>query len=71
MWRQSYGPTPTHHGTPSLLINKPLGYSYFPKEVYPVPISWVATTGELCWTNIHAKVEEHDQSCHNVVLTQR
>jgi len=54
-YRESYGPNPTHHGTPSLYINKPLGYSYFPKDVYPVPVSWVATSGKLCWTNIHAK----------------
>jgi microsomal epoxide hydrolase len=68
--RQSYGPNPTHHGTPSLYINKPLGYSYFPKDVYPVPVSWVAASGKLCWTNIHAKVRQHDQPCHNAVLTQ-
>jgi len=54
-YRESYGPNPTHHGTPSLYINKPLGYSYFPKEVYPVPISWAATTGKLCWSKTHTK----------------
>ncbi|KAH6976248.1 Alpha/Beta hydrolase protein [Ilyonectria sp. MPI-CAGE-AT-0026] len=54
-YREGYGPESIHHGTPSFNIPKPLGYSYFPKELAPVPISWVATTGNLCWSRVHKK----------------
>lgn len=32
---------------------KPMGFSWFPKELMPVPISWVATTGNLVSWNRH------------------
>lgn len=38
-YREGYGPEPWHHGTPGFNIPKPLGYSYFPKESAPAPIS--------------------------------
>lgn len=28
-------------------MSKPFGYSFFPKELAPVPKSWAATTGNL------------------------
>lgn len=32
-----------------------MGYSYYPMELIPIPISWVATTGNLVWSKIHKK----------------
>lgn len=32
-----------------------MGYSYYPMELIPIPISWVATTGNLMWSKIHEK----------------
>lgn len=43
------------HKDPEYRIDKPLGYSYFPKELAPMPRSWVATTGNLVWTQQHEK----------------
>ncbi|KAL3417497.1 putative epoxide hydrolase [Phlyctema vagabunda] len=54
-YRESYGREPVHHGTPRLYIHKPLGYSSFPREVAPVPVSWAATTGNLVWSKGHKK----------------
>ncbi|KAI5250677.1 alpha/beta-hydrolase [Aureobasidium subglaciale] len=34
---------------------KPQGYSYFPKEISPTPISWVKETGNFVFTNSHEK----------------
>lgn len=53
-YRQFFGPTPEaialkHH------VSKPLGYSWFPKEIAPIPKSWVATTGNLVWHKQHEK----------------
>lgn len=28
-------------------VNKPLGYSFFPKELFPVPGSWATKVGDL------------------------
>lgn len=38
-------------------IEKPLGFSSFPKELTPVPRSWIETTGNL----VHYK--DHDKVC--------
>lgn len=38
-------------------IEKPLGFSSFPKELLPVPRSWIETTGNL----VHFK--NHDKVC--------
>jgi microsomal epoxide hydrolase len=35
-------------------INQPLGYHSFPKEIFPVPRSWAAQTGNLKWFRGHA-----------------
>ena len=36
-----------------MYIKKPFGYSLFPKEVMPIPVKWVETTGELNWIRVH------------------
>jgi len=33
--------------------NKPMGFSWYPKELVPVPISWIATVGNLVHYNRH------------------
>lgn len=43
------------HGDPKFYIEQPLGYSYFPKELAPMPRSWVATTGNMKWSRSHDK----------------
>ncbi|KZP29804.1 putative epoxide hydrolase [Athelia psychrophila] len=43
------------HSDPEWRITKPLGYSYFPKELFPMPESWVATTGNLVFYKAHEK----------------
>lgn len=35
---------------------KPLGYSYFPKELSPTPESWVRATAKVAWCRKHDKV---------------
>lgn len=42
---------------PRWYIRKPLGFSYFPKELVPVPRAWVETTGNLVFWRQHEKVE--------------
>lgn len=37
-------------------ISKPLGYSLYPKEMSPIPQSWVATIGNLVFYREHDKV---------------
>lgn len=41
------------HSYPKFRIDRPLGYSYFPFELAPMPKSWVATTGDLVWYRGH------------------
>lgn len=41
------------HADPNYFCEKPLGYSWFPKELAPVPVSWVKTTGNLVWHRSH------------------
>ncbi|EAW09488.1 epoxide hydrolase family protein [Aspergillus clavatus NRRL 1] len=36
-------------------IHKPFGFSYFPKELYPAPRPWIATTGNLVFFQDHQK----------------
>ncbi|PYH89173.1 alpha/beta-hydrolase [Aspergillus ellipticus CBS 707.79] len=38
-----------------LYIHKPLGFSFFPEEIIPVPPSWVATTGNLVFSREHVE----------------
>ncbi len=35
---------------------KPMGYSYFPKELMPTPVVWAKTKGNLVWNRQHDKV---------------
>lgn len=44
------------HGHPDWYLSKPLGYSWFPQDIEPVPQSWVATTGNLVFYRQHVKV---------------
>ena len=38
---------------PKTTNGKPMGYSWFPKELVPTPVSWVGTTGNLVHFNRH------------------
>ncbi|GKZ22118.1 hypothetical protein AbraIFM66951_008854 [Aspergillus brasiliensis] len=38
-----------------LYIHKPFGFSFFPKDLCPVPRSWIATTGDLVFFRDHAE----------------
>lgn len=42
------------HANEKYYCKKPLGYSYFPKEVAPIPKAWVATTGNLVFHKQHS-----------------
>ncbi|KAK5094106.1 hypothetical protein LTS08_008735 [Lithohypha guttulata] len=52
-YRHSYGPAAKPHDHPDWHLKKPLGYSYFPEELIPIPVAWVATTGELVHSAVH------------------
>ncbi|KAK5994496.1 Putative epoxide hydrolase [Cladobotryum mycophilum] len=41
------------HENPIWHIHKPLGFSWFPKEIAPVPKSWAETTGNLVFFKQH------------------
>jgi microsomal epoxide hydrolase len=41
------------HENPAWHINKPLGFSWFPKELAPIPKSWLETTGQLVFHRQH------------------
>ncbi|CAF3994402.1 unnamed protein product [Adineta steineri] len=43
------------HENPKWYIKKPFGFSWFPKEITPVPQSWAATTGNLVFFRQHTK----------------
>lgn len=34
-------------------IEKPAGYSFFPKELVPMPVSWVATKQNMVSSKVH------------------
>jgi len=44
-----------YHDSPEYFIHKPLGFSFFPYEIAPAPISWVRSTGNLAWSRIHSE----------------
>lgn len=53
-YRQFFGPEPTFfHNDPAYYIKKPLGYSWHPEELAPVPKKWVEGTGNLVWYRGH------------------
>lgn len=33
---------------------KPMGYSWFPYDLVPTPLSWIATAGNLVWSKRHS-----------------
>lgn len=41
------------HANEKYHCKKPMGYSYFPYEVAPIPKAWAATTGNLVWHKQH------------------
>ena len=41
------------HENPEWYIKKPFGFSFFPKELAPIPGAWAAKTGELCFYRQH------------------
>ncbi|PLB49163.1 alpha/beta-hydrolase [Aspergillus steynii IBT 23096] len=55
-YREAFPPPPIKHAMdPRWYIQKPFGYSYFPRELIPAPKAWVATTGNLVFCNYHEK----------------
>ncbi|OAL43684.1 alpha/beta-hydrolase [Pyrenochaeta sp. DS3sAY3a] len=52
-YRQTLGPSPEDLAS-KFYIDKPVGYSYFPKEIAPIPRAWVATTANLVWSRQHS-----------------
>ncbi|KAH8887998.1 alpha/beta-hydrolase [Thozetella sp. PMI_491] len=63
-YRQFYGPQAESHGTKRWHINKPLGYSWFAKEITPVPKAWIETTGDLVF------YKQHDNGGHFAAMEQ-
>ncbi|KAI1772526.1 alpha/beta-hydrolase [Hypoxylon cercidicola] len=43
------------HDNPAWRIEKPLGYSWFPKELAPTPRAWVVMTGNLVFFRQHER----------------
>lgn len=41
------------HSDPRYRNSKPIGFSWFPKELTPTPKAWAATTGNLVWHRQH------------------
>lgn len=44
------------HGAPELFCKKPFGYSWFPMELMPCPVSWAESTGNMVWHRRHTEV---------------
>ncbi|KAH6716400.1 Alpha/Beta hydrolase protein [Leptodontidium sp. MPI-SDFR-AT-0119] len=51
-YRQFFGPSPESMPL-KYYVEKPMGYSWFPKEIAPIPKIWVKTTGNLVWHKQH------------------
>lgn len=43
------------HGQEKLFVSKPVGYSYFPYELMPIPKAWAERTGNLVSFRAHEK----------------
>ena len=63
-YRHNFNPKAKGADHPDNYIKKPFGYSLFPKEIMPCPVSWVAKTGNLVWSNTH------DRGGHFAALEQ-
>jgi hypothetical protein len=44
------------HSNPKYYCKKPVGYSWFPREIGPMPKAWVKTQGNLVWHRQHNEV---------------
>lgn len=56
-YRQDFTSRSEHyfHGQEKLFVSKPVGYSYFPYELMPIPKAWAERTGNLVWFRAHEK----------------
>ncbi|KAJ9661648.1 hypothetical protein H2198_001824 [Neophaeococcomyces mojaviensis] len=59
-YRESFalsGTAPSGHANPRYRIQEPkmMGFSWFPMELAPIPISWIGATGNLIWSKQHDK----------------
>lgn len=52
-YRQPFEGKQNRVNDPELFIEKPFGYSLFPKELLPAPKAWVETTGNLSFFRRH------------------
>ena len=50
------------HSHPDYYCKKPIGYSYFPFELGPVPLAWAKTTGNVVWHRAHKSVSPSGQN---------
>lgn len=41
------------HPHPDYYCKKPIGFSYFPFELGPIPLAWAKTTGNIVWHKAH------------------
>jgi hypothetical protein len=55
-YRTSYGKRATKETQPPKVLDKPVGYSQFPKEILPSPKSWAAAQNNVVWHRRHDKV---------------
>ena len=44
------------HPHPDYFCKKPIGFSYFPYELGPIPLAWAKTTGNIVWHREHKTV---------------
>lgn len=44
------------HGHPDYYCKKPIGFSYFPFELGPIPLAWAKTSGNIIWHRAHKSV---------------
>jgi microsomal epoxide hydrolase len=44
------------HPHPDWYCKKPIGFSYFPFELGPIPLAWAKTTGNIVWHRAHKTV---------------
>lgn len=49
---------------PQWYCKKPMGYSWFRRELGPMPVAWVKTTGNLVWSRHNEKVSCANYLCH-------
>ncbi|KAK5064705.1 hypothetical protein LTR84_000539 [Exophiala bonariae] len=54
-YRQVFGPDAQTHSSEKWYIGKPFGFSWFKKEISPVPKAWVELTGNLVFHRQHDK----------------